>query len=386
MENKDQPPAAALENPENPDKPEGRTSWKRVVLILFIGGLLAAGVYAYPKYFVKQEEPKPKYTHLKTGGTGVMSVMVENRWKAKYLENKQVQIDYESTGSTAGVEKMIQKQLAIAFTHAPLTADQRAKAKAAGGELVQIPIVICSVVPVYNLPELKGKEKVKFTGDILADIFLGNIRKWNDKPLKDLNGKLELPATDITVVHRKDSSGTTQIFSNYLSKTSDKWRKQFPQGGASEITWPVGNGATRNLNLAIEVSRTPGAIGYIDLMYTFWPEFSELEHGSIQNHDKTAFVRAEGPSMTAAAKGAITEIQDDLTFDVADKKGDKAYPISGVIYAVCYEKQPEETRALVADFLKWATHDGQQFTEKMSYAPLPQELVEKVDNRLKVVQ
>jgi phosphate transport system substrate-binding protein len=362
--------------------PKSRTSFKRILILVVIGGLLAAAVYASPRFLIK-EEPTPSFTNLKTGGTSVVSVLVENRWRPLYLKEKNIKIDYESTGSTAGVDQMMQKQLAIAFTHAPMTPEQRNKAKEAGGEVIHVPIVLCSVVPVYNISQLKGKKPINFTGEVLGKIFLGTIRTWNDPELKAINRDLDLPATPITVVHREDSSGTTLIFTDYLSKACPQWKEKFPRG-AAEIAWPVGIGAKRNLNLAIEVANKDGAIGYVDLLYTHFREL-ELEYGAIQNADKSAFLRADRENMTAAAQASLADVHDDLTFDPANRPGSKSYPISGVIYAICYRKQPDASRSLVVDFLHWATHEGQEFAEKMSYAPLPPELIGRVDQRLKLI-
>jgi phosphate transport system substrate-binding protein len=312
-----------------------------------------------------------------------MAVMMQNRWKAQYLKKKNIQVDYDSTGTTVGVDKMIEKQLAIAFTHAPISSEKQSKARSVGGEVVQVPIVICGVVPIYNLPELKGKKPVNFTGEVLANIFLGNIKTWDHQDLKAINTDLTLPPTPITVVHREDSSGTTLIFTDYLSKASAKWRDKFPRGD-SKIEWPVGVGAERNMNLSIQVSETKGAIGYVDLLYTHLNKGLEFEYGAVQNHDKTTFLRADADNMTAAAREAISGMQGELMLEIADKPGPKSYPISGVIYAICYRNQSAEAREMVFDFLHWATHEGQEFTEKMNYAPLPAELIPQVDKQLKL--
>jgi phosphate transport system substrate-binding protein len=282
---------------------------------------------------------------------------------------------------------MIQKKLSIAFTHAPISDEQRSKAKSAGGDVVQIPIVLCGVVPIYNLPQMKGKKPLNFTGEVLAKIYLGTIGTWDHPDLKAINKELEkeLPSTPIAVVHREDSSGTTLIFTDYLSKASGKWKEQFPRG-ASELKWPVGTGANRNMNLALAVSQTAGAIGYVDLLYARHSSEFKFEYGAIQNHDKTAYLRADAENMTAAAHGSIPEGKEDVIYEVADKPGSKSYPLTGVIYAICYRNQPEATRAQVVDFLRWATHEGQKFSEKMTYAPLPPEFNDRVESQLKLIE
>jgi phosphate transport system substrate-binding protein len=240
------------------------------------------------------------------------------------------------------------------------------------------------VAPIYNVKELKDKPPVKFTGEVLADVFLGKIDTWNDPALKALNPDLELPATKINVVHREDSSGTTLIFTDYLAAVSAAWREKMGKP-SSEIKWPVGVAVPRNLGVATRVWETEGAIGYVDRIYTAYEDMV-LQYAAVQNKDKTAFVRAEPDNMTAAVQGMFAEVPEDLTFGLANKPGKDSYPISGVIYAVCYQSQPAATQKTVVEFLRWATHDGQGFAKKMGYAPLPAELVERVDKRLEMIK
>ncbi len=377
-----------MDNVPQPTEPSGPgrkrpTSWKLIVTLLLVGGVLAAGVFAAPRFFI-DTPPPPSHPVLKTGGTSVVSVMVENRWRAKYLAQKGVRIDYASTGSTAGVEQLLNRKYDIAFTHAPAIPEQQNKAKEAGGQLLQVPVLICSVVPVYNLPALKGKPPLNFTGEVLGNIFLGKIKTWNHPDLTAINPNRPLPPTPITVVHRQESSGTTLLFTEYLSKASPSWREKFPRGGSSDPAWPAGEGAKRNLDLAVRVSQVDGAIGYVDLLYTHFREL-ETEYGAVQNEDKTAFLRPDRDTMTAAAEAALPDVREDLSLDVADRRGPKAYPISGVVYAVFFKSQPEATRARVYDFLHWATHEGQALTGEMSYAPLPGRLVDLAEQKLKTI-
>jgi phosphate transport system substrate-binding protein len=222
------------------------------------------------------------------------------------------------------------------------------------------------------------------TAGALADIFLGKITQWNDPALKAANPGVELPATKITVVHREDPSGTTLLFAEYLAAVSGAWREKVGPA-ASVVRWPVGEAAARNLGVATRVDQTEGAIGYVDRLFTSYEDM-ELDYGAVQNKDKTAFVRAEPENMTAAVRGILTDIPEDLTFDLADKPGKDAYPISGVIYAVCRQALPPAHRQQVVDFLRWATHEGQPFAAKTDFAPLPPELVARVERRLETIQ
>ena len=372
------------QEPVGPANPaEKRVSRKRALIIAVIGIALALLVWYSPHFFIK-EEPPPGYPHLKMAGTSVVFVLVENRWRAKYREAKGVVLDYESTGSTTGATRMIDNACALAFTHAPLSDEQRQKARAKGGEVVHIPLLLCGVAPVYNLKERKGKPPLQLTGEVLADIFLGKITEWNDPALKAVNPGVDLPATKITVVHREDPSGTTLLFTEYLAEVSAAWREQVGRP-ASVVKWPAGVGAPRNVGVATQVDKTEGAIGYVDRLFTSYEDM-KLDYAAVQNKDKTAFVRAEPDNMTAAVRGILAEIPEDLSFNVANKPGKDAYPICGVVYAVCFQALPEAERGRVVDFLRWATHEGQPLAAKMDYAALPPELVERVDRRLEAIK
>jgi phosphate transport system substrate-binding protein len=353
----------------------------RISLILLVGVGLCFLVYYAPAFLVR-EERTPEALRLKTGGTSVADIIIENRWRNAYRKAKGIEIDYESTGSTNGIRQMIDGKYAVAFTHAPMTEEQRKEAQGKGGAVVQVPVVLCAVVPVYNLPTLKDKAPVKFTGEVLADIFLGKIDRWNDPALKKLNDGVDLPDTKITVVHREDSSGTTLLFTDYLSGVSPAWREQLG-GAASEVKWPVGVGQPRNQNVKGYVQRTDGAIGYVDLLHAM---AGDLDYGAVQNKDGTAFIHVEAPNMTAAAQEVLANLPEDLTFSLTSRPGKDSYPICGAIWAVCYQAQPAANEKKVADFLHWATHEGQAFASNMSYAPLPEELVPRVEQKLQAIK
>jgi phosphate transport system substrate-binding protein len=359
-----------------------RISSLRLLTIVLIGGSLCALVYFAPGYFMPREEKTPPGVRLKTGGTSVVYVIMENKWKNLYRKEKQVTVDYASTGTTKGLQKLMDKEFAIAFTHAPVSESRRKEAEAKGGEILHIPVVLCGVVPVYNLKELKGKPPLKFTGPVLGDIFLGKIVKWNDPALKKLNPEVELPDTKITVVHRKDSSGTTLLFTDYLDGASSAWHKQIGPA-KSKIDWPVGESEARNEGVAAIVRATEGAVGYVDLMVAVG---NHLDYGAVENKDRTAFLRASPESITAALKSMLADVPEDLTFKLTNRPGKDSYPICGVIYAVCYQNQPPADCQKVTDFLHWATHAGQQHATDLTYAPLPEELIARVDDRLKRIK
>jgi phosphate transport system substrate-binding protein len=356
---------------------------------LLIVGIMAVAVvglvfYVSPSLLISQEK-KPSYPHLPTGGTSVADFLFKSGWKKAYQEQKGVEIDYESTGSTQGIESMLEKKTAVGFTHSALTEKQKEKARSAGGEVVHIPVVLCAVVPIYNVPELKDPKEespLKFTGEVLAAIFLGKVKKWNDPALEQLNPGVNLPEREIKVVHRKDSSGTTFIFADYLAKASEAWKSEMGPA-KNTMQWKVGEGMERNHGVADHVYRTAGAIGYVDLQFA---GYGKIPYGAVQNKDKTAFIQARPEHTTAALEASLAEVRDDLTFELTNRPGKKSYPICGGVWAVCYQSQPRARHAQVVDFLRWITHDGQEYAEKkLSYARLPEELVKRVDKKLEQI-
>jgi phosphate transport system substrate-binding protein len=361
-----------------------------IAALLVFGGGLGLLVYKAPGWFLKGEEPSID-VRLSTGGTSVIHTMLENRWKTAYRDETGVQVEYDSIGSTKGVSGVIDKKYAIGFTHAPVTEEQRKKAKKIGGELVQVPVLLCAVVPVYNLKELKRKTPLKFTGEVLADIFLGDVKWWDDEPLKQLNGDVTLPHKPIKVAYRKDSSGTTLIFSEYLADASTRWHDKFGKA-ESEIDWPVGDGKERSEGVADFVRRTDGAIGYMDLLIAARgqldkgtvAESEKLSYGAVQNKDKD-FIHVESKHIAAAGQQAAANVSDLLKFDVTNMPGEDSYPICGVVWAVAYRDQPADRKNHVVDFLHYVTHDGQKFA-KVSFAPLPEEVVRRVDAELDLIK
>ncbi len=358
------------------------TSMSRILVIVVVGAILGVGVYFAPKLMTKETKPPalPFHDTLAVGGTSTADLIIENGWRTAYKMQNKIQIDYKSDGSTKGVAQMIKGTYPIAFTHAPLTEAQKKEAKDKG-ELVQVPAVLCSVVPIYNVEELKKKPPLKFTGEVLAKIFLGKIKKWNDPELKKINEGVALPDTKITVVHREDSSGTTSLFTDYLATVSPEWKEKVGKG--SKVEWPVGEAEKRSENLVKRVQKTEGAIGYVDLVYaTFWA----LPYGSVQNKDKE-FIHAKAKNITAAAQENLSEIHDDMGFDLINKPGKESYPISGAIWAVCYQNQPATDRKKVVDFLQWVTDkDGGQTFATTAYAQLPKELASRVETKLKTIK
>lgn len=313
-----------------------------------------------------------------TGGGSTFVNPIMTKWAGVYTKDRGVRIDYTASGSGNGIQQMIDKKNDLGCTDAPMTDAQLEKAQKAGGEVLHIPLVMGGVVPAYNLADIK--EPLRFNGPVLADIFLGKIKKWNDEALKKLNPGVTLPDKDIAVVHRSDGSGTTYIWSDYLSKVSATWKDQVGKG--TDLKWPTGEGFPKNDGVAGHVTRTPGAIGYVELIYALR---NNIQYGAVQNGAGN-FVRASLASVTAAGEGALTKIPDDLRYSLTNAPGKDAYPICGTTWAVLYVKQPPGKGQGLAAFLRWATHEGQEYTAELQYASLPQGLVERIDQKLSLLK
>ncbi|MBY0524050.1 MAG: phosphate ABC transporter substrate-binding protein PstS [Gemmataceae bacterium] len=313
-------------------------------------------------------KPKPE-GEIKAGGSTFVAPLME-KWRDVYAQEGRGNLRYSATGSGAGVFHMIDKSLDFGCTDSPLDAEELLNAKRVGGEVLHIPIALGSVVPAYNL-DLDQPQPIRFTGPLLADIYMGKITKWNDPRLQAIQEPiLKLPNKDITVVHRSDGSGTTYVFSDYLSTTSSEWREKY--GSARAFKWPVGSGQDGNKGVANFVRRTPGAIGYIQLEYAME---NDLGWGSVQNRSGN-YVQGNVATVIKAVESQMAAIPEDLRFSMANASGENAYPIGSATWAVVYANPPRNSKA-IADFLRWAVHDGQKYAQGLYYAPMPPALVER---------
>ncbi len=309
-----------------------------------------------------------------TGGGSSLIGPLMTKWAGAYFRGTGNQVDYTISGSGNGIRQMIDQKNDFGCTDAPMNDEQLAKAKSMGGEVLHIPLVMGGVVPAYHLEEIS--EPLRFSGPVLADIFLGKITRWDDARLKALNPKTDLPKLDIAVVHRAEGSGTTYVWVEYLSKVSPEWKEKV--GIGTDIKWPVGIGAQMNDGVASQINRTVGAIGYAELTFALK---SNLSYGYVVNAAGVP-VRATLESITKAAEGAAASIPDDLRYSLTNAPGAEAYPICATVWAVVYTKQnPAKTKAL-RDFFRWVLHEGQESTAELSYARLSKNLVEKAERKL----
>jgi phosphate transport system substrate-binding protein len=318
-----------------------------------------------------------KGVRLTGGGSSFINpIMV--KWTTEYKYKTGATVDYTSSGSGDGISKMIDGQNVFGCTDAPMSEEEMNKA---GGPdaVIHVPLVMGAVVVIYNL---EGVKDLKFTGKVLADIYLGNITKWNDEALAKLNPDAKLPDKKIAVVHRADGSGTSYIFTDYLSRVNAEWQDKVGKG--TNPKWPKGQGEVKNPAVAKAVATTPGAIGYVELIYALQNP-ADLRIGLVQNAEKR-YPTPNLESVTAAADGALKQIPADLRFSIVNAPGTDAYPISGTTWAVCKVKQPEGTGKALADFLRWCLHDGQEYTKELHYARLPKGLVELAGKKLDLIK
>ena len=309
------------------------------------------------------------------GSTFIYPLM--SRWSSEYQKiAPTIQVNYQSIGSGGGIRQLIAHTVQFGATDGPMTDDQLKEAKS---PVLHIPLTMGAVVPTYNLPELP--HPIRFTPEVLAGIFLGDIKVWNDSKIAAANSDLKLPATPIVVVHRSDGSGTTYVWVDYLSKVSPEWKSKV--GAATSVNWPVGLGGRGNEGVAGTVRQTPGAMGYVELTYAVQ---NKMPVGLVKNLAGN-FVEPTIESVTAAAAGALATLPDDLRYSITNAPGEKAYPISGTTWAVIYQDMPAgpERKAIVS-FVNWALHDGQKFCAPLDYAPLPQELIQRAEPKMASIE
>lgn len=296
-----------------------------------------------------------------------------SKWAQVYAQEKGVRINYQPIGSGGGIRQFMAKTVDFGATDAPMTDEQ---IRQAGGRVLHIPTVAGAVVPVYTLEGVGSG--LNFTGEVLADIFLGKITRWDDPRIRRYNPGLRLPAAEIVVVHRSDGSGTTNLFTNYLSKVSAEWKERVGEG--TSVNWPVGIGGKGNAGVAGLVRQTPNALGYVELAYAL---MNRLPFGNVRNR-AGQFVHASLSTITRAMASA--RIPDDYRVFFTDPPGRDAYPIAGFTWILIYGEQPDPVKGkALVEFLWWATHEGQRYAPPLLYAPLPKNLVQRLEGTLRSV-
>ena len=342
---------------------------KTLVRTIATGGLLLASVHALAG---------AQGADL-TGAGATFPNPIYSKWFDVYATKTGVKINYQSIGSGGGVRQISEQTVDFGASDAPMTDDELSKAK--GGAILHFPTVLGAVVITYNLPGVT--KSLHLTGDAISDIYLGRITKWDDAKLKALNPGVVLPATDIIVAHRSDGSGTTFIFTDYLTAVSPAWASGPSKG--KDVKWPVGLGGKGNEGVAGIVKQTPGAIGYVELAYVKQNKlpFAEVKNAAGQ------FVAPTIESVTEAAAGAAKALPPttDFRVSIVNAPGREAYPISSFTWLLVYANQTDANKGKkLVDFLRWAFHEGEGLASSLDYAPLPANMVSMLDTRLTTVK
>ncbi len=337
------------------------TGWRRVVAVVaavLVGSL--GGV-------------TPATAQMLVNGAGAtFPYPIYSKWFEEYIKvDPGARFNYQSIGSGGGIRQITEGTVDFGATDGPMTDEQLKKTP---GVLFHIPTVLGAVVPTYNLP---GNPHLRFTGEALADMFLGKITKWNDDRLKALNPGVTLPDQPIVVVHRSDGSGTTYIWVDYLCKLSKEWEQKVGRG--TSVNWPVGLGGKGNEGVAGQVKAAPGSLGYVELAYAIT---NKLPAGSVKNQ-AGKFVEASIESTTAAAAGAASSMPSDFRVSLTNPAGDGAYPIASFTWLLVYKEQKDAAKGkALVHFLWWAIHEGQKYPATLLYAPLPPAVVKQLEARI----
>ena len=319
--------------------------------------VLGAVLAASPAFAQKQQI---------NGAGATFPYPIYSKWFSEYNKlHPDVEINYQSIGSGGGIRQLSNQTVFFGATDGPMTQEQ---ILGAPGKILHLPTVLGGVVPIYNIPGVDAE--LKFSGKVLADIILGKVAKWNDPAIAGLNPGVKLPGTDITVAHRSDGSGTTYIFVDYLSKVSPDFKQKV--GVATSVNWPVGVGGKGNEGVAGLVKQTPGAMGYVELIYALQ---NKLGYGSVQNMEGE-FVRCTIDSVTAGAAVAATQMPKDFRVSITNAPGKEVYAISSFTWLLLYENPKDKAKArIMVDFTKWALTEGQKYAKDLGYAPLPESVV-----------
>jgi len=293
---------------------------------------------------------------------------IYSKWFDQYHQaHSNVQINYQSIGSGGGIRQLLDKTVDFGASDGPMTDEQL---KQASVSILHFPTVLGADIPTYNVKGVQGD--LNFTPEALAGIFLGKVTKWNDPAIASANPGVKLPGDDIVVVHRSDGSGTTYIWTDYLSKVSSEWKTKV--GTSTSVNWPVGLGGKGNEGVSALIEQTPGSVGYVELIYAIQ---NHMSYGKVKN-SSGAFIKADLASVSAAAAAAAKSMPDDFRVSITNPEGKAAYPIASFTWLLIPAKFTDTAkRDVVKDFLKWMLTDGQNVCEPLAYAKLPKEVVAK---------
>jgi phosphate transport system substrate-binding protein len=309
-----------------------------------------------------------------TGAGATFPNPIYTKWFDAYHKKTGIQINYQSIGSGGGIRQYTEGTVDFGATDGPMNESQ---IQAVAGNVLHVPAVLGAVVVTYNLPSL-GDAKLKFDGNLLVDIFMGRVTKWNDSKIAALNPGVKLPGVDLVVVHRSDGSGTTYVFTDYLNKFSREWKDKV--GYATSVNWPVGLGGKGNEGVTQQVKQVEGALGYVELIYAI---SNKLPYAEIKNASGS-YVKPSLESVTAAAAGVNLEKDTDFRVSITNAPGAEAYPIASFTWLLVRKDNKDPAKAkLIRDFLSWMiTPEAQKMAAELHYAPLPAPVVELIQARL----
>jgi phosphate transport system substrate-binding protein len=340
-------------------------------MAVFALGVLALGAMVWAK----------QNALLINGAGASFPYPIYSKWFDEYhKKNPNIQFNYQSVGSGAGIKQATDGTVDFGASDLPMNDEQmKAFQDKRGSAILHFPTILGAAVPTYNIPGVTAT--LNFTPEALAGIFLGKITKWNDPAITGPNKGVNLPANDIVVVHRSDGSGTTYIWTDYLSKVSEEWKSKVNK--SSSVSWPVGLGGKGSEGVTGLIKQTPNSIGYVELIYAVQ---NNIPYGLVKNSSGN-FIKADLAGVSAAAAGAAKDMPDDFRVSITNAPGKTAYPISSFTWLLVPAKiQDAAKRDAIKGFLKWMLTDGQNYAEGLSYAKLPKEVVEKEKKAINNIQ
>jgi phosphate transport system substrate-binding protein len=319
----------------------------------------------------------PAFSQTTLNGAGAtFPYPMYSKWFSKYHDaHPDIQFNYQSIGSGGGIRQVLAGTVDFGASDGPMSDEQLAQSKT---KILHVPTVLGADVPAYNIPGVTAE--LKFTQEALAGIFLGKITSWNDPAIAKANPDVKLPSDQIVVIHRSDGSGTTYIWTDYLSKISPEWQGQVGKG--TSVKWPVGLGGKGNEGVAGLIRQMQGSIGYIELIYAVQ---NKITYGTVKNASGN-FVKASLDSVTAAA-ASVKSMPADFRVSITNAPGKDAYPISSFTWLLIPAQSKDAAKGkIIADFLNWMVDDGQKMTADLTYAPLPASVVAKVKDEIKQIR
>jgi phosphate ABC transporter phosphate-binding protein len=358
---------------------------KIAIIIILAGVLLAGCVSKQPAEVQPVVQPttvqptKAPETVTLNGAGATFPYPLISKWSSEYNKIKpNIQINYQSVGSGAGIKQITARTVDFGASDAPLTEQEYGNVSG----ILQIPESIGAVVVAYNLPGIQ--KGVKLSGDIISDIFLGKITKWNDPKIVSVNPGIQFPDKDIIVAHRSDGSGTTFVFTDYLCAVSPDWKSNVGKG--KSVNWPVGLGGKGNEGVSGLLNQNPYTIGYIELAYA---KLQNIPYAYIKNKAGN-FIEPTLETTASAASGAVSTLPaGDASWSsvsIVDAQGNNSYPIGSFTYILVYKDQTDQTKGkMLAEFLWWAVHDGQKYSSELLYVPLPEEVISLNEKTIKLI-